>query len=1200
MTAPEPIRALARAPRLLLLAVFFLSGAVALAYEVAWSRSLLLVLGSTATASAVVLGTFVGALGLGARWGGRRVERHPRPLLLYGVFEIGAAIWAALAPHVADLLQGPYMAVAAGAPGPVQMLLRLVVAAVVVAPAAFLLGATLPAMVRHWVRRTDETGRLTAWLYGANTVGAFAGCLFTGYVGVAWLGVHGIVLAAAGLGVLVGVVAVLAALRGEPVGRPRVLGRDIEGGGPVTRALTARVALLCGFVGLATEVVGFRVLVFFLEGFTVTFASMLGIFIAGLGLGSLLLGPPLARTRRPARVLGVLLLLQAGALLFGLLVVVPSLEVWMKSIRGMAYAGAGSPADIAAGLRIASLMGAGLLLLVPAILMGPTFPLCVRWAELGGDEPGEAVGRVYLFNSLGSLAAPFVVTFLAIPLFHVPGAWFLVIALAAASGANLLLYHRWRAIKKASIHVAALAGCAAALGVLLLEPVGLRPADLVGSSVVLRGTPGRELVRVASDAVTTASVIETAEGERYLYTDDFAAAATGRHYRYMRMLGHLPCLLAKEPKNAMVIAFGTGTTAGAVARHEEVERLEVVEVSAAVLDLAPHFAAANRSVLDDPRVVQIADDGRNALLLHEPDLDVITLEPLMPYSPHGYPFYTREFYELARARLTDGGVLCQWVPVHAMPPGLYAAFVGTFFEVFPEGSLWFFEQSTALIGRKGDAAPSSETVLRRALGVAGDLEEAGFGRPGLFTASRVADGRGVLASPPPPGAARYRSGPLTDAHPYAEFEPTPRAPLNTPYLHQTLKWLTSLARAEGEPLGDVARPSEEVHGAAWLALAARWKEAEADYVSVSLRGVPAGADARAELEAARLQSLEDAVTAYDKAVRIVPEQHVWRWRLVRAVRKLAAMRARVLLARAKALDGPAARRDALHLALDLTGAVLPPVLPDPDPVATGRVEAAALHAAVLLRLGRCVEAADALEAAREAVGDLRRARLLGDLLDAVAAHAEGRSVEVAREGAWVLEGRAPCREEGLAAVAAQWERFERAYGTAPIDRQRAAARALDVAARREGVAAAVLAIELPEAPIASQALHACLVAALGGTDRWVAEGLVDEDTEMRRAMLLEAGWWRQLREHPDALDEARDDPDPTIRKALATGAAEHGHIEVLRRVAPLLMDPEVDVRAEAFTVFLRHRPDAVEGYDPRGPETERRTATEAVVRALGP
>ena len=94
---PVPGRA-ARDPgpitRLLLLLAVFLTGATALAYEIAWTRGLVPVLGSTATTTAVVLAAFVGCLGLGARWGGHRADLSTRPLLLYGLLEVGAALWA--------------------------------------------------------------------------------------------------------------------------------------------------------------------------------------------------------------------------------------------------------------------------------------------------------------------------------------------------------------------------------------------------------------------------------------------------------------------------------------------------------------------------------------------------------------------------------------------------------------------------------------------------------------------------------------------------------------------------------------------------------------------------------------------------------------------------------------------------------------------------------------------------------------------------------------------------------------------------------------------------------------------------------------------------------------------------------------------------------------------------------------------------
>ena len=304
MDVRPPSSARARVHPVWLGLLFFFSGALGLAYEVSWSRGLLLRLGSTASAAALVLGVFVAGLGLGARWSGRRIEREARPLRFYGQLEIVAALWALLSLPLIDVLEGPYVVVASALPAFLRPALRLLLAGIVVFPAAFLLGATLPAMVREAVSGTNQTGRRTAWLYGINTVGAVVGCLWAGFFGVEQFGVRGVLLIAAGVGIALGFVAwVLSRPRTLPEKEPTQLAPD---------ALRPAMwlAFLCGFIGLGVEIVGFRILVFFLEGFTVTFAAMLGVFIAGLGVGSLTLGTWWGRTQHPKRLLGFVLIVR--------------------------------------------------------------------------------------------------------------------------------------------------------------------------------------------------------------------------------------------------------------------------------------------------------------------------------------------------------------------------------------------------------------------------------------------------------------------------------------------------------------------------------------------------------------------------------------------------------------------------------------------------------------------------------------------------------------------------------------------------------------------------------------------------------------------------------------------------------------------------------------------------------------------------
>ena len=72
-----------------------LSGAAGLVYEVAWSRYLGLIIGSSTVAHTVVLAVFMGGLALGNALFGPFADRTSRPLWAYGVLEIGMAVWAA-------------------------------------------------------------------------------------------------------------------------------------------------------------------------------------------------------------------------------------------------------------------------------------------------------------------------------------------------------------------------------------------------------------------------------------------------------------------------------------------------------------------------------------------------------------------------------------------------------------------------------------------------------------------------------------------------------------------------------------------------------------------------------------------------------------------------------------------------------------------------------------------------------------------------------------------------------------------------------------------------------------------------------------------------------------------------------------------------------------------------------------------------
>src|SRR5687767_14765665 len=76
------------------LLLFFGSGATALVYEVIWSKYLSQMFGSTIQAQTVVLAVFMGGLALGNNIFGRKADRYPTPVRVYGVLEIAIGLYA--------------------------------------------------------------------------------------------------------------------------------------------------------------------------------------------------------------------------------------------------------------------------------------------------------------------------------------------------------------------------------------------------------------------------------------------------------------------------------------------------------------------------------------------------------------------------------------------------------------------------------------------------------------------------------------------------------------------------------------------------------------------------------------------------------------------------------------------------------------------------------------------------------------------------------------------------------------------------------------------------------------------------------------------------------------------------------------------------------------------------------------------------
>lgn len=104
--------------------------------------------------------------------------------------------------------------------------------------------------------------------------------------------------------------------------------------------------------------------------------------------------------------------------------------------------------------------------------------------------------------------------------------------------------------------------------------------------------------------------------------------------------------------------------------------------------VSTYFTHENYDVAHDPRVKIVYDDARHFILTTKEEFAVITSDPIHPWVKGAATLYTKEYFALVKAHLNAGGGVTQWVPLCESSPEVVKSEIATFFDVFPDGTVW--------------------------------------------------------------------------------------------------------------------------------------------------------------------------------------------------------------------------------------------------------------------------------------------------------------------------------------------------------------------------------------------------------------------------------------------------------------------------------------------------------------------------------
>ena len=698
--------------------LLFGSGFCALIYQTTWLREFRLIFGASTAASAAVLGVFMAGLGFGGIVWGRRAETKPNPLAFYAKLELFIALSAAISPLLILVARQLYIAVGGTlATGMVLgTIVRLVLAALILGPPTFLMGGTLPAAARAAVTRDDFSRRALGTLYGINTLGAVTGALLGTFYLFENFGNHLTLWWATAVNLIVAVSALRLAKSMpelESVDRPD----EASEGEVVNRSFVLVAAGIVGFAFFLMEIVWYRMLGPLLGGSTFSFGLILAVALLGIGLGGVTYA--ILDLKRSASVRLFALTCAAEAFF----IVLPYAAGDRIAVAAMLLRPLGTLGFYG---HVASWSAICFIVVFPAAFVsGIQFPLLVALLGKGRSGVGVQTGAAYAWNTIGALAGSLAGGFGLIPLLSAPGVWRLVVvilALLAIFAALLPSGQRngWtHGVVPSATAILALVMLTATgptafwrhsqIGVGRLQFYHVTPNELRDAMQGIR----RHIISDI-DGIESSVGIQNADGLSFIVngkSDGNTRSDAGTQV----MSGLIGAALHPNPKRAMVVGLGTGSTAGWLAAVPTIERVDAVELEPAILNFAKMCAPVNHHALENPKLRVIIGDGRELLLTVRDKYDVLVSEPSNPYRAGVAGLFTREFYESVRNRLNPDGIFLQWVQTYSVDDRTIEIFYRTLASVFSNIESWQTEEGDLLLAASQEPLRYDVETLRQRL-----------------------------------------------------------------------------------------------------------------------------------------------------------------------------------------------------------------------------------------------------------------------------------------------------------------------------------------------------------------------------------------------------------------------------------------------------------------------------------------------------
>ena len=671
--------------------VIFLAGFTFLIYEVSWNRMLSLLLGTTVSASTLVLMSFMAGFGIGAFYWGKFATSINKTgsLLAFLLAAIGIIsllnyfMISSFFPRLYDYFSGTSLSFlfSDGLIFGLALLLLFI--------PAFFMGGIIPLVSKIVIRSKQHFSTDLGRIYAIETLGSTIGGLSAGFILLGSLGQKNTVF----LAVIINILLAIFILISKRFNIPKPLSNDnnieIEERSNKSLGRNKKVALLATFISglfiLGLQVIWIRVFKIYLTNTSYTFALITSLVIFGLFVGSWIYKQRGNKIDNNIKVLINALILMGLFALIGMYILIKLPELLMFPL--------GRLIDIPLiRLIIVPTIASLLIVIPPSIVSGFSFPLACRIYSSDTKSISKNVGTVLMFNTMGSVLGPLVSAFILIPLLGVIKSILLLIVVLFIFSIYLTRINTKTGKKRKQIilgfSMLAILSIIVLIGEIRVLPPSFKKIDrdILFYNETVEGT-----LVVAQEKTPGAFI-------RISYVNNSAViGSTYDAIKAVKMIGHIPFFAGLQCENALVIGFGMGVTTSAIATHPEVKEIDCVEMVPGLKKAAHFYSELNNDVIEDPRLNIMSGDGRHFLQKTSKKYDLISCDPTHPVLGSGN-LYTKDYFELCSQHLNNGGMVSQYLPLHKLRMVDLLGIIKTFHSVFPNSTVWLGQYHAILLG----------------------------------------------------------------------------------------------------------------------------------------------------------------------------------------------------------------------------------------------------------------------------------------------------------------------------------------------------------------------------------------------------------------------------------------------------------------------------------------------------------------------